>query len=90
MPLANTITGSALAFEEGRMGVDQILAVKATPGGRSGLLGLERILTDIDGLSFVRLTDRDVVRHRIVQDIVNAYARAEEVATSPVATQRPR
>jgi phosphate starvation-inducible PhoH-like protein len=59
-------------------------------GGRSGLLGLERILTDIDGLSFVRLTDRDVVRHRIVQDIVNAYARAEEVATSPVATQRPR
>jgi phosphate starvation-inducible protein PhoH and related proteins len=45
--------------------------------GRSGLEGLERILRDIDGLSFVQLTSRDVVRHRIVQDIVNAYERAE-------------
>jgi phosphate starvation-inducible PhoH-like protein len=44
-------------------------------GGRSGLLGLEKILTGIDGLSFVRLTSGDVVRHRIVQDIVDAYAR---------------
>ncbi|QIK66389.1 class I SAM-dependent methyltransferase [Nocardioides sp. HDW12B] len=31
------LVGGALAFEEGRMGVDQILAVKATPDGRSGL-----------------------------------------------------
>jgi len=43
------------------------------PGGRSGLDGLERVLVDIDGLAFVRLGSRDVVRHRIVQDIVNAY-----------------
>ena len=44
-------------------------------GGKSGLLGLERILTGIEGLSFVHLGARDVVRHRIVQDIVNAYDR---------------
>ena len=44
-------------------------------GGRSGLLQLEKILGDIDGLSFVRLDSSDVVRHRIVQDIVDAYAR---------------
>ncbi|MEN3315018.1 MAG: phosphate starvation-inducible protein PhoH [Acidimicrobiaceae bacterium] len=44
--------------------------------GRSGLLGLEKILTDIDGLSFVHLTSKDVVRHRIVQQIVDAYERA--------------
>src|SRR5215831_16723785 len=37
--------------------------------GRSGLLGLERVLSDIPGLEFVHLTSRDVVRHRIVQDI---------------------
>ena len=42
-------------------------------GGRSGLLGLESVLTGIDGLAWVRLTSGDVVRHRIVQDIVNAY-----------------
>jgi phosphate starvation-inducible protein PhoH and related proteins len=45
-------------------------------GGRSGLLGLEEVLGDIEGISFVRLTGRDVVRHRIVQDIVSAYERA--------------
>jgi phosphate starvation-inducible PhoH-like protein len=44
--------------------------------GRSGLLGLEKILTDIDGLSFVHLSSKDVVRHRIVQQIVDAYERA--------------
>ncbi|MPY94370.1 MAG: AAA family ATPase [Acidimicrobiia bacterium] len=46
------------------------------PGGRSGLEQLEPLLGDIEGLAFVHLTSRDVVRHRIVQDIVNAYERA--------------
>jgi len=45
-------------------------------GGRSGLVGLERILAGIDGLDFVHLTGSDVVRHRIVADIVAAYERA--------------
>jgi phosphate starvation-inducible PhoH-like protein len=44
-------------------------------GGRSGLLGLEPILGGIDGVAFVALSGRDVVRHRIVQDIVDAYER---------------
>jgi phosphate starvation-inducible PhoH-like protein len=44
------------------------------PGGRSGLADLERILDGIDSLTFVHLTGRDVVRHKIVQDIVDAYA----------------
>jgi phosphate starvation-inducible protein PhoH and related proteins len=47
------------------------------PGGRSGLDGLEDLLEHIDGLDFVHLTSRDVVRHRIVQDIVEAYDRAQ-------------
>ena len=47
------------------------------PDGRSGLEGLESMLTGINGLSFVRLGARDVVRHRIVQDIVEAYDRAD-------------
>ncbi len=49
-------------------------------GGRSGLAGLERILAGIDGLGWVHLTSGDVVRHRIVQDIVDAY---ERVAPPP-------
>jgi phosphate starvation-inducible PhoH-like protein len=43
------------------------------PDGRSGL---EPVLAGIDGLAFVRLGAADVVRHRIVQDIVEAYERA--------------
>jgi len=46
------------------------------PGGRSGLSGLEHVLAGIDGLAWVHLTSKDVVRHRIVQDIVDAYERA--------------
>jgi phosphate starvation-inducible protein PhoH and related proteins len=45
------------------------------PGGRSGLDDLESILGGIEDLAFVRLSGTDVVRHRIVQDIVNAYER---------------
>jgi phosphate starvation-inducible PhoH-like protein len=45
------------------------------PDGRSGLLGLERVLQGIDGLEFVHLGAGDVVRHRIVADIVAAYER---------------
>ena len=46
-------------------------------GGRSGLKGLEKILGEIDGVGFVELRSGDVVRHKIVQDIVDAYARHE-------------
>jgi len=42
-------------------------------GNRSGLVVVEEILEGIEGLEFVQLGARDVVRHRIVQDIVEAY-----------------
>jgi phosphate starvation-inducible PhoH-like protein len=42
------------------------------------LLGLERVLQGIDGLTFVHLGAGDVVRHRIVADIVAAYERSTE------------
>ncbi|MGI8758103.1 MAG: PhoH family protein [Acidimicrobiales bacterium] len=53
------------------------------PSGRSGLGGLERVLTGIPGMAFVHLTNKDVVRHRIVQDIVDAYERAASGAPGP-------
>jgi phosphate starvation-inducible PhoH-like protein len=51
-------------------------------GARSGLLGLEKILTGIDGLAWVHLSSKDVVRHKIVQDIVDAYERASVTPTT--------
>jgi len=43
---------------------------------RSGLLAVRNILQGIDGVTFVELDRGDVVRHRIVADIVHAYERA--------------
>jgi phosphate starvation-inducible PhoH-like protein len=40
----------------------------------SGLVQIERILTGIDGIAFHLLSDADVVRHRLVKDIIRAYA----------------
>ena len=42
-------------------------------GKRSGLIEAERILSKIEGIEFVYFTDKDVVRHRLVQMIVRAY-----------------
>ena len=50
------------------------------PTGRSGVRGLERVLGGIDQLAFVYLTAADVVRHKIVADIVEAYERDSEAA----------
>ena len=44
-------------------------------GQLSGLQVVEQILTGIDGISFVHLDGKDVVRHEIVQHIVEAYGR---------------
>ena len=46
------------------------------PSGQlSGLHIVEEILEGIEGISFVHLGGKDVVRHKIVQDIVEAYGR---------------
>jgi phosphate starvation-inducible PhoH-like protein len=45
-------------------------------GKRSGMADVERILNGVDGISFVYLGTKDVVRHRIVADIVAAYERS--------------
>ncbi|HEY4928845.1 MAG TPA: PhoH family protein [Acidimicrobiales bacterium] len=46
-------------------------------GGRSGLVGLEAVLSGVPDLAFVHLLAQDVVRHKIVADIVSAYERAD-------------
>jgi phosphate starvation-inducible PhoH-like protein len=46
-------------------------------GTRSGLVECTEILAGISGLKFVYFTDRDVIRHRLVQDIIKAYEKAE-------------
>jgi phosphate starvation-inducible PhoH-like protein len=59
------------------------------PGGqRSGLRVVREILTDIDDISFSLLTSSDVVRHRLVGNIVDAYERWDE-GNRPAPDRRP-
>jgi phosphate starvation-inducible PhoH-like protein len=49
------------------------------PRGRfSGLKQIEQILTGIEGIAFIHLTDQDVVRHPLVQKIIRAYEGFEQ------------
>lgn len=43
----------------------------------SGLVQIQKILAGIQGIEFVYLTEKDVVRHKLVQDIIRAYERFE-------------
>lgn len=53
------------------------------PGGRkSGLLNAVDVLKGVDGIAFVNFDDKDVVRHPLVQRIVRAYDRYNEMSGS--------
>jgi phosphate starvation-inducible protein PhoH and related proteins len=63
----------------------------------SGLIQVERVLKGIEGIAFVYMQAADVVRHRLVKDIIRAYAaaerpegEAEEPAAAAVAEGEPR
>ncbi len=44
----------------------------------SGLLEVEAILSGIEGISMIYLDEKDVIRHRLVKDIIRAYSKAGE------------
>uniref|UniRef100_A0A7V4WKJ7 PhoH-like protein n=1 Tax=Candidatus Caldatribacterium saccharofermentans TaxID=1454753 RepID=A0A7V4WKJ7_9BACT len=54
-----------------------VTQVDLPPGKRSGLIVVQEILRDIPGITFVYLTEKDVVRHHLVQKIILAYERFE-------------
>lgn len=54
-----------------------ITQIDLPPGKRSGLIVVQEILRDIPGISFVYLSEKDVVRHHLVQKIILAYERFE-------------
>lgn len=54
------------------------------PGGvRSGLQIVQDILADVEDVAFCKLSSQDVVRHRLVADIVDAYSRWDAIQPPP-------
>lgn len=54
-----------------------VTQVDLPKGQYSGLVEVQKILQNIEGISFMNFTDKDVVRHPLVQKIVQAYERFE-------------
>ena len=57
-----------------------ITQVDLAKGITSGLAQVSQIFSGIPGIEIVTLTDRDVVRHELVQKIIQAYERYEQMA----------
>ena len=67
-----------LGFNSKMIITGDITQVDLPIGRGSGLRVARDVLRGIPGVAFVELTSRDVVRHRIVAAIVDAYQRFEE------------
>ena len=62
-----------LGFGSKAVVTGDVTQVDLPSGTRSGLIVIQEILSEIAGVGFLHLDARDVVRHKIVQDIVEAY-----------------
>jgi phosphate starvation-inducible protein PhoH and related proteins len=60
-----------------------VTQVDLPSGTKSGLKIVQDILDGIEDVYFCRLTSSDVVRHRLVSDIVDAYAKWDETQSAP-------
>ncbi len=72
-----------------RQGFNSKMVVNGDPtqvdlgsGRRSGLLDAAEVLSGVEGISFVHFSEKDVVRHSLVQRIVKAYERHNEATAA--------
>jgi phosphate starvation-inducible PhoH-like protein len=67
-----------LGFNSTMVVTGDVTQIDLPTGSSSGLRVVQDILTGIEDVAFCTLTSRDVVRHRLVGQIVDAYARHDE------------
>jgi len=84
-----------LGFGSTMVVTGDVTQVDLPSGTQSGLHVVQSILTDVDDVTFCRLTSHDVVRHRLVGRIVDAYAAYDAEQAAAAARQgggprRPR
>ena len=73
-----------LGFNSKMVITGDITQIDLPGGARSGLKDCMRILRNIDGIGSCTFDEKDVVRHRLVQDIIKAYAKYENSKTNNV------
>lgn len=67
-----------LGFNSKTVITGDITQIDLPSGKISGLIEAEKILSDVEGIKVVYFTEKDVVRHKLVQKIVKAYERYEK------------
>ncbi len=67
-----------LGFNSKMVVTGDITQIDLPDGKRSGLKEAMKVLKNIDDIGIIRFNEKDVVRHRLVQDIIKAYERNEE------------
>jgi phosphate starvation-inducible PhoH-like protein len=68
-----------LGFNSKTVVTGDITQIDLPSGRSSGLIEVQTILEGIEGIRFVYFTNKDVVRHKLVQQIIKAYERYEAV-----------
>ena len=68
-----------LGFNSKMVVTGDITQIDLPDGRRSGLVDAVKVLKDVDDIQIVRFNERDVVRHKLVQDIIKAYEKHEDV-----------
>ncbi len=66
-----------LGFNSKTVITGDVTQIDLPSGKNSGLIEVQKILDGIEGIQFVYFTNRDVVRHKLVQQIIKAYERYE-------------
>ena len=67
-----------LGFNSKMVVTGDITQIDLPDGKRSGLKEAIKVLKNIEDIGVVRFNEKDVVRHRLVQDIIKAYEKQEE------------
>ncbi|MBE6727693.1 MAG: phosphate starvation-inducible protein PhoH [Ruminococcaceae bacterium] len=65
-----------LGFNSKAVVTGDVTQIDLPSGKKSGLIEAVRVLKGIDDIATVQLTAKDVVRHRLIQEIIKAYERA--------------
>jgi phosphate starvation-inducible PhoH-like protein len=68
-----------LGFNSKMVVTGDITQIDLPDGRRSGLVDAVKVLKDVDDIQIIRFNERDVVRHKLVQDIIKAYEKHEDV-----------
>ena len=66
-----------LGFSSKAVITGDITQIDLPSGKPSGLIEIQKVLADIQGIKFVYFSEKDVVRHPLVQEIIVAYEKAD-------------